>query len=95
MAVVHKRKNYITNSKGLKVRYDISKIYLKKDIFCLEGYYDGLSTYIHELCHMFGGDASVSFSQALTYAIELLMENHALVLEAKAKWAEIFANIKK
>lgn len=90
MAVVHKRKNYITNNKGLKIRYDISKIYLKKDIFCLEGYYDGLSTYIHELCHMFGGDASVSFSQALTYAIELLMENHALVLEEKAKWGEIF-----
>lgn len=90
MAVIHKKKNRVNNNRGLCIRYDIGAIYLKKNIFHRNGFYDGAATYIHELCHMFGGDASMTFSQALTIAIETLMIHHKLVLEEKKKWEDIF-----
>ena len=42
------------------------------------------------MCHMFGGDASASFSQALTFATELLLENQEKVIEGMHKWNQIF-----
>lgn len=90
MATVYKRKQMILNNYGLYIRYDVKKIYLKKSIFKKDGYYDGLSTYVHELCHMFGGDSSVSFSLALTYAMELLMRNPVIVKYGYEKWCRIF-----
>lgn len=92
MAVTYKKKNPVLNSKGIRIRYDIGKLYLKSEIFTSGGYYDGLSTYIHEMCHSFGGDASASFSQALTFATELLMENQEEVVNGKHKWNQIFVN---
>lgn len=90
MAVTFKKKIPILNVMGIKIKYDIGKIYLKSEIFRAEGYFDGLSTYIHEMCHMFGGDASAAFSQALTFAIEYLMENQDKVIYGKNKWEELF-----
>jgi hypothetical protein len=92
MAVTYKKKNPMLNSKGVRIRYDIGKLYLKSEIFTAGGYYDGLSTYIHEMCHSFGGDASASFSQALTFATELLMENHEVVVNGKYRWNQIFVS---
>ena len=63
---------------------------MKSEIFRNEGYYDALSTYVHEMCHMFGGDASASFSQALTFATELLLEKQEKVMDGKRKWNQIF-----
>ena len=90
MAVVYKKKNPIPNIEGIVIRYDVGIIYLKKDIFSTEGYYNALSTYIHEMCHMFGGDASASFSSALTHTIEILMENPEAVMKGKQEWEKIF-----
>ena len=92
MAVTYRKNKPLINSKGLRIRYDIGKLYLKSEIFCAEGYYDGLSTYVHEMCHAFGGDSSASFSQALTFATELLMENQEKVLNGKHKWNQIFVS---
>ena len=74
MTVTYKKRHFEMNNMGLKVVSDIDKIYLKKEIFNIDGYYDGLSTYIHEMCHMFGGDATISFSRSLTYATEILLK---------------------
>lgn len=90
MAVTYRKRHPLMNSKGLKIRSDIGKIYLKASIFTAEGYYDGLSTYLHELCHMFGGDASSSFSLALTYVTEILMENQEIIQSGKNKWLQLF-----
>lgn len=90
MAITNKKRNPLINTKGIRIRYDIGKIFLKSDIFTEEGYFDGLSTYVHELCHMFGGDSSASFSQALTYSIELLIESQEKVLIGKRRWKELF-----
>lgn len=90
MAVSYKKRQQLFNIKGIKIRYEIEKIYLKSEIFREEGYYDGLSTYVHEMCHMFGGDSSASFSLALTFSTELLIQNQEKVLNGKQKWEEIF-----
>lgn len=89
MAVVYKKKKILYNVMGMAIRYDVGKIYLKSDIFKPGGYYDAVSTYVHELCHIFGGDASVSFSQALTHTIEILMENNAFIIEGRKEWEKI------
>lgn len=90
MAVIYKKKKQLLNTKGIWIRYDIGKLYLKSEIFVADGYYDGLSTYVHEMCHVFGGDSSASFSLALTFSTELLMENQEEVLRGKHKWNQLF-----
>ena len=90
MAEVYKKKQHRLNSKGIKERYDIGRLYLKSDIFQPERYYTGLSTYVHEMCHVFGGDASASFNRGLTYAIELLMTKREEVDKGEVQWNRIF-----
>lgn len=90
MAVLQKRKGKNINCHGLNLKNTVCQVYLKKTVFRSGGFYDALSTYIHELCHSFGGDASQSFSLALTYSIEILMKNHAVLENYKNKWEELF-----
>jgi hypothetical protein len=90
MAVIHKKKTYVKNYTELSIKYDVGEIYLKKEIFCVDGFYDALATYVHELCHMFGGDSSASFSYALTYSIEILMQKHDNVILAKSQWEDVY-----
>ena len=42
------------------------------------------------MCHSFGGDSSASFSQALTYAIKLLMVYKEIVENGRSKWNQEF-----
>lgn len=86
MASLKKRKPPLINERGLKLRNIVCQIYLKKTVFRKTGFYDALATYIHEFCHSFGGDASQSFSFALTLAIEILMENHTVLQKYKERW---------
>lgn len=79
----------LKNCVGLSFRYKINSIYLKKNIFRKLNFYNGLSTYIHELCHMFGGDASDNFSLALTLAMQILLEHRNEVEIAKQKWENV------
>lgn len=91
MAVLKKSNKKIKNEYGLKIKNIVRQIYLKRIIFRKDGFCDALSTYIHECCHAFGGDASQSFSRALTHAIEILMENYEVIQEYNAKWEELFS----
>lgn len=93
MAIVNKKKKVIYNNKGLGIRYDVGEIYLKEYIFSKEYFYDALSTYVHELCHMFGGDSSSVFSQALTYATGIIIENHIIILKGKECWIDLFDKV--
>ena len=68
------KKEIKNNNKGHKIRYDVIKIEIKKRLFTKEGFIGAFSTYCHELCHCFGGDASASFSRALTDIIELIVK---------------------
>lgn len=86
MATIYKRSNPVLNRYGIYIRYDVGKIYLKRSILYKNGYYDALATYVHEMCHMFGGDASKTFSYGLTTAMELLLKNNSAVEKGNLLW---------
>lgn len=90
MALTYKNKKTLFNNEGLVIKYNVKEIYLKKTIFNSNGFYDGLTTYVHELCHMFGGDTSNSFGLALTRAMEIMLVNYDEIEKGKLKWKEIF-----
>ena len=50
------------------------------------------SVIIHELCHCFGGDASASFSLALTKAMSLIADNPECIKVYNNQWQEKFLN---
>lgn len=91
MAVCHKKMHpeVLKSMPSLKIRSSISGIYLKQSIFRADGFFDAVSTYIHESCHMFGNDSSQSFSLALTYAMETLLSNPDRVNEAHEQWKKL------
>ena len=74
------------NSSGLLIRYEIGEIYLKRSVFSANGYFDALATYIHETCHVFGGDSSNAFSQGLTVAMETLLANAPMIENYRQQW---------
>ena len=90
MAKLTKLKKYQINNSGIKIKYRIEKIYFKKTIFNNSGYFDAISTCIHELCHAFGGDSSQAFSNGLTVAMEVLMSNYTVIEEYQSKWKSLF-----
>ncbi|MBO4369635.1 MAG: hypothetical protein J5803_06010 [Desulfovibrio sp.] len=92
MASLTKIKKKFINCSGNTVRYNINYVYLKKSLFEKDAYYKALSVYIHELCHMFGGDASKSFSYALTNAMTLLLHNTDAVEFYHKRWLELFSD---
>lgn len=86
MAKIYRKNKPIRNNRGLAIRYEIGEIYLKKSIFSSKGFFDALSTYIHEMCHVFGGDASNAFSQGLTFAMEILLSNSIIIENYRQQW---------
>ena len=79
------------NHYNMRIRYKLQRVYLKYTILVKERFYQALATYVHELCHMFGGDSSSSFSRALTYAMSILLVNSEALDLFKQKWIAIFA----
>lgn len=90
MTTLYKASKGKTNSWGLVIRYDVGEIYLKEEIFTEDGYFDAVSTYVHELCHAFGDDSSAAFGHALTRAMELLLTRTDLVEDHRVMWGEVF-----
>ena len=90
MAELKKTRRQLVTDAGVPVRYDISKLYLKRNLFQKDTFYKALATYIHEMCHIFGGDASNAFSLALTRAMEILMQQHDIISEYNEKWLLLY-----
>ena len=93
MAKVFKRTHPQANAFGLIVRYLIDEIYLKETIFTKVGFHDAIATYIHECCHMFGGDSSKSFSLSLTYAMEIMLTNACRINDSEIEWLAVFRSL--
>ena len=74
----------------MTVRYKIINIYIKKSALIRENFYDVLSTFIHELCHMFGSDASQAFSLALTEAMSIMLKNSSVIEAVHQAWLNNF-----
>lgn len=86
MAKIYKKSKIEYNNRGIAIRYRVAEIYLKRTIFKSDKYYDALSTYVHELCHTFGGDTSNAFSFGITLAMEILLSNYEVVESFRQKW---------
>lgn len=95
MATLKKNKRKQSNTHHLCIRRKIECVYLKQTIFEPDKFYDGLSTYVHEMCHIFGGDSSENFSLGLTLAMEILLQNTPMVESAHEKWKQQFVNLQR
>lgn len=78
----------------MSVKKRISEIHLKRIVFHKDGFFDALTTYVHEACHMFGGDSSSAFSRSLTIAMELLLKDRDVVDNGAKRWELLFARQK-
>jgi len=86
--IINKKKIY--NSNGYLLRYTLTQIAIKKSSFSKEKFTEAFSTYCHELCHCFGGDASAVFSHALTDVINHIMKNIESLQYFQNLWMEHF-----
>lgn len=77
------------NAYGYLYKYRVERICIKDIHLKSNTFSQGLSVYIHELCHCFGGDKSEVFSYAMTDAMEILINNSNIVQEYKKLWDEI------
>lgn len=85
-------KNYSKkfNNQGISFKFRTKAIYLKRRCFDSLKFHEALGTFVHEKCHVFGGDASVSFSLALTLAMEYLIVKRSELDSYETRWKEIF-----
>ena len=65
--------------RGLKIRYRLPYVALQSGLLEKERFSEALSCYMHELAHMFGGEGSASFANALTEMLEIALANAKLV----------------
>lgn len=77
------------NSEGYKIRCKLHSVSLKIRLFNKNTFDESLSTYLHELWHIFGGDNSVNFSKALTRVIGKLIACNETLKQYRVKWEEI------
>ena len=88
-AEVQKRKSVLTNIYGLRIKDRLISISIKEKYLSKSTFEAAVSIYFHELSHMFGGDASMGFSLALTYVTELLLKHDHAVAVYRKKWEDV------
>jgi len=90
MAYMLKIRKKQCNSHGYKIRYVLGQIEIKKSLLAKEKFAGAFATYVHELCHCFGGDASAAFSLALTTAMAIVAANSESIQNYNREWQECF-----
>ncbi len=75
-----------------KIRFELPYVALKHYMLDKDTFGKALSTYLHEISHMFGGDASASFSHAITELLEIVLMNTELIEVFRKKWRQICEN---
>ncbi len=88
MAICIPLKHPLTVSGGLKLRYRLPYVALKKYLLRKDNFGCALSTYLHELAHMFGGDGSAHFSRAITEILEITLTHNQLIDQFRKKWQD-------
>jgi hypothetical protein len=73
----------------LSLRYRLPYVALKEALLNSNRFGDALSTYLHELAHMFGGDSSASFSRALSELMEITLNNSRLIARWQDQWEKL------
>ena len=77
--------------RGILVRYQLPYVALKASLLHSDNFGNALSTYLHELAHMFGGDRSASFSHALSELMEVILSHARLIAECQEQWERVQA----
>jgi hypothetical protein len=72
--------------RSLRVRYRLPYVALKATLLADGVFGEAMSTYLHELAHMFGGDNSASFSHALSVILELTCSHADSMAEFQRQW---------
>lgn len=75
--------------RGLRIRYRLPYVALMARLFHRAGFGEAVSTYLHELGHMFGGDSSAAFSHALSEMLSATVCHAAEIAEWERAWAKI------
>ncbi|MCL2008320.1 MAG: hypothetical protein FWG77_09570 [Treponema sp.] len=78
------------NSHGYRFKFTLVNIAIKKSSLVKNGFTAAFSTYCHELCHCFGGDATIVFSNALTAVLTIILEKSERVEFFSRLWNECF-----
>jgi len=80
------------NRSGYRIRYSIRRIEIQKRLLRADRFMEAFATYCHELCHCFGGDASKTFSYALTDVIALTIRKRSVLVTYQKQWKHCFEN---
>jgi hypothetical protein len=78
-----------SNDYGHKLRFRMDYVAIKKCILGRGKFPAAYSTYLHELCHVFGGDSSPNFSRALSDIIEMQLAGIKIIEMLGEKWDAI------
>lgn len=79
-------KHPITVSAQMPIRYQLAHIALKRSLLLSDDFGAVLSSYLHEIAHMFGPEGSASFSKALTVLLEITLCNTQLIEYYHKHW---------
>jgi hypothetical protein len=78
----------LSKFRGIPIRYRLPYVALKSSLLHSTNLGNALSTYLHEIAHMFGGDRSAAFSHALSELMEVILSNAYLVAEWQDQWEQ-------
>jgi hypothetical protein len=62
---------------------------LKGDLLAPSCFGNALSTYLHEIAHMFGSDGSASFSHALSKVLDITLTHSRLISHWQQEWESL------
>ncbi len=71
---------------GRRVRFRAAGVVLPESALSSNSPHEALATYVHERCHVFGGDAAAGFSAALTDALGMLAAAAPRMTAFEAAW---------
>lgn len=72
--------------RGLRVRYRLPYVAVHEALLRDSTFGDALGTYLHELAHVFGGDSSASFSDALTEMMAAVCGQAKVLEQLQQRW---------
>ncbi|MEA3642088.1 MAG: hypothetical protein VBE63_19420 [Lamprobacter sp.] len=75
--------------RGLRIRYRLPFVALKATLLHQDGFSDAVSTYLHELGHVFGGDSSAAFSHALSEMMSATVSHSAQLVDWRRAWESV------
>jgi hypothetical protein len=78
--------SHLHSFRGIPVRYQLPYVALKPSLLHSTTFGNALSTYLHELAHMFGSDRSAAFSHALSELMEITLSHARLVAQWQEQW---------